>query len=115
MVIIAMSCFQETPAAGWLSTAGTINSRPAAGPAQPLASFFWSHMGWILVDSRSCRASEFTSVRQGILRDRFYVHSSAIMAGLDQSRRCHYFRRRIGLAWLAGERLIRRRRPDLAS
>ena len=51
MVIVAMSCLQETPAR-WVA----IHRRhhqfadEQPDPHSPLASFFWAHIGWILVD-----------------------------------------------------------------
>ena len=50
MVVIAMSCLQETPAR-WVA----IHRRhhqfadEQPDPHSPLASFFWAHIGWILV------------------------------------------------------------------
>src|SRR5215217_3955067 len=52
MVVIAMSCLQETPAR-WVA----IHRRhhqfadEQPDPHSPLAGFFWSHIGWILVKS----------------------------------------------------------------
>ena len=51
MVIVAMSCFQETPAR-WVAVHRRHHeySDERPDPHSPLASFFWGHMGWILVN-----------------------------------------------------------------
>jgi fatty-acid desaturase len=50
MVVVAMSCLQETPAR-WVAIRRRhhhyADERP--DPHSPLAGFFWAHMGWILV------------------------------------------------------------------
>src|SRR5207245_145435 len=49
MVVIAMSCLQDTPAR-WVAIHRLhhqfADQRP--DPHSPLASFFWAHIGWIL-------------------------------------------------------------------
>src|ERR1700681_1311448 len=75
MVVIAMSCLQETPAR-W----GAVHRRhhqfadEQPDPHSPLASFFWSHMGWILVHQPELsRLGIYERYAKDILRDRFYV------------------------------------------
>src|SRR5258707_7490498 len=75
MVIIAMSCFQETPAR-WVAIHRLhhqfADRRP--DPHSPLASFFWAHMGWILVNQPELsRLGIYDRYARDILRDRFYV------------------------------------------
>src|ERR1700716_2900388 len=75
MVVIAMSCLQETPAR-WVA----IHRRhhqfadEQPDPHSPLASFFWSHIGWILVDQPqpSCLGISQRYAKD-ILPDRLYV------------------------------------------
>jgi stearoyl-CoA desaturase (delta-9 desaturase) len=75
MVVIAMSCLQETPAR-WVA----IHRRhhqfadEQPDPHTPLASFFWSHIGWILVHQPELsRLGIYERYAKDILRDRFYV------------------------------------------
>jgi fatty-acid desaturase len=75
MVVIAMSCLQETPAR-WVA----IHRRhhqfadQQPDPHSPLASFFWAHIGWILVHQPELsRLGIYERYAKDILRDRFYV------------------------------------------
>jgi stearoyl-CoA desaturase (delta-9 desaturase) len=75
MAVVAMSCLQETPAR-WVA----IHRRhhqfadEQPDPHSPLASFFWSHIGWILVDQPDLsRLGMYERYAKDILRDRFYV------------------------------------------
>ena len=75
MVVIAMSCLQETPAR-WVA----IHRRhhqfadEQPDPHSPLASFFWAHIGWILVrQPELTRLGIYERYAKDILRDRFYV------------------------------------------
>jgi fatty-acid desaturase len=75
MVIVAMSCLQETPAR-WVA----IHRRhhqyadEQPDPHSPLVNFFWAHMGWILVDQPELsRLGIYQRYAKDILRDRFYV------------------------------------------
>ena len=75
MVVVSVSCLQETPAR-WVA----IHRRhhqfadQQPDPHSPLASFFWSHVGWILVHQPELsRLGIFQHYAKDILRDRFYV------------------------------------------
>ncbi|HEV7880776.1 hypothetical protein [Bradyrhizobium sp.] len=75
MAVIAVSCLQETPAR-WVA----IHRRhhqfadQQPDPHSPLASFLWSHIGWILVHQPELsRLGIFERYAKDILRDRFYV------------------------------------------
>ena len=75
MVVVAMSCLQETPAR-WVAIHRRhhqfADDRP--DPHSPLASFFWAHIGWILVHQPELsRLGIFQRYAKDILRDRFYV------------------------------------------
>ena len=75
MVMIAMSCLQETPAR-WVAIHRLhhqfADRRP--DPHSPLASFFWAHIGWILVHQPELsRLGIYQRYARDILQDRFYV------------------------------------------
>src|SRR3981189_2654156 len=75
MVIVAMSCLQETPAR-WVAVHRRHHqfADQQPDPHSPLASFFWSHIGWILAHQPElARLGIHEAHRKDILRDRFYV------------------------------------------
>jgi fatty-acid desaturase len=107
MVIIAMSCLQETPAR-WVA----IHRRhhqfadQQPDPHSPLASFFWSHIGWILVHQPElARLGSYQRYAKDILRDRFYValerHYGLIWINLAQMPL--FFAAGFAAGWLSGE------------
>jgi len=107
MVVIAMSCLQETPAR-WVA----IHRRhhqfadEQPDPHSPLASFFWSHIGWILVNQPELsRLGIYERYAKDILRDRFYVtlerHNWLVWINLGQMPL--FFLAGFAVAWLSGE------------
>jgi stearoyl-CoA desaturase (delta-9 desaturase) len=105
--VVAMSCLQETPAR-WVA----IHRRhhqfadEQPDPHSPLASFFWSHVGWILVHQPELsRLGIFERYAKDILRDRFYValerHHALIWINLGQLPL--FFAVGFAVAWLCGE------------
>jgi fatty-acid desaturase len=107
MVVIAMSCLQETPAR-WVA----IHRRhhqfadEQPDPHSPLAGFFWSHIGWILVHQPELsRLGIYERYAKDILRDRFYValerHHWLIWINLLQMP--VFFGAGFAVAWLSGE------------
>ena len=107
MVVIAMSCLQETPAR-WVA----IHRRhhqfadEQPDPHSPLAGFFWSHIGWILVHQPELsRLGIYERYAKDILRDRFYValerHNWLIWINLLQMPM--FFGAGFAVAWLSGE------------
>jgi stearoyl-CoA desaturase (delta-9 desaturase) len=75
MAIIAMSCLQDTPAR-WVAIHRRhhqfADQRP--DPHSPLASFFWGHIGWVLVNQPELsRLGIYQRYAKDTLRDRFYV------------------------------------------
>ena len=106
MVVIAMSCLQETPAR-WVA----IHRRhhqfadQQPDPHSPLASFFWAHIGWILVHQPELsRLGIYERYAKDILRDRFYValerHDWLVWINLIQMPL--FFAAGFAVAWLFG-------------
>lgn len=106
MVVIAMSCLQETPAR-WVA----IHRRhhqfadQQPDPHSPLASFFWAHIGWILVHQPELsRLGIYERYAKDILRDRFYValerHNWLVWINLIQMPL--FFAAGFAVAWLFG-------------
>jgi len=107
MVVVAMSCLQETPAR-WVA----IHRRhhqfadEQPDPHSPLAGFFWSHIGWILVDQPElARLGIYERYARDILRDRFYValerHNWLVWINLGQMPL--FFGAGFAVAWLSGQ------------
>ena len=88
MVVVAMSCLQETPAR-WVA----IHRRhhqfadDQPDPHSPLASFFWAHIGWILVHQPELsRLRYFRALCQGhFARPLLCRAGTPQLAALDQS------------------------------
>ena len=106
MVVVAMSCLQETPAR-WVA----IHRRhhqfadEQPDPHSPLASFFWGHIGWILVHQPELsRLGIYERYAKDILRDRFYValerHDWLVWINLIQMPL--FFAAGFVVAWLLG-------------
>ena len=107
MVVIAMSCLQETPAR-WVA----IHRRhhqfadDQPDPHTPLAGFFWSHIGWILVHQPELsRLGIYERYAKDILRDRFYIalerHNWLVWINLLQMPM--FFAVGFAVVWLSGE------------
>jgi stearoyl-CoA desaturase (delta-9 desaturase) len=102
-----MSCLQETPAR-WVA----IHRRhhqfadQQPDPHSPLASFFWSHMGWILVDQPELsRLGIYERYAKDILRDRFYValERNHWLVWINLGQMPLFFGAGFAVAWLSGE------------
>ena len=87
LAIIGVCCVQDTPAR-WVAVHRRhhqhADERP--DPHSPLVSFFWAHIGWIVVENRELnRLGIFERYARDLLRDPFYKrlerplwHSSVI-------------------------------------
>jgi fatty-acid desaturase len=72
--ILAVCSFQDTPAR-WVAVHRRHHQHAddQEDPHSPLASFFWSHMGWLLVENRELtRLKIFDRYARDVLQDRFY-------------------------------------------
>ncbi|WP_291863115.1 fatty acid desaturase [Bradyrhizobium sp.] len=107
MVIVAMSCLQETPAR-WVA----IHRRhhqfadEQPDPHSPLASFFWSHIGWILVHQPELsRLGIYERYAKDILRDRFYVALERYgwLVWINLIQMPLFFAAGFAAAWLLGQ------------
>lgn len=74
-VMVALCCLEDAPGS-WVATHRQhhIDSDDRDDPHSPLAGFFWSHMGWLLVDNAAVRCSSaFDRYARDILRDPLYM------------------------------------------
>jgi len=74
-VIVAICCLEDAPA-GWVA-AHRLHHNDAdkhPDPHSPLVSFFWSHVGWLLVENPAVRGlSAYDRYARDILRTPFYL------------------------------------------
>jgi stearoyl-CoA desaturase (delta-9 desaturase) len=73
--LLGVCCVQETPAR-WVAVHRRHHQHAdeQSDPHSPLVSFFWGHMGWVMVENRELsRLGIFERYAKDILRDRFYV------------------------------------------
>ena len=75
-VIVALCCFQDSPAR-WVA-AHRIHHNHAddePDPHSPLVSFFWSHVGWMLVDRHGLnKIGNYERYVRDMLRQPFYLN-----------------------------------------
>ena len=107
MVVIAMSCLQETPA-HWVAIHHQHHqfADEQPDPHSPLAGFFWSHISWIVVDQPElARLGIYERYARDILRDRFYVwlerNNGLVWINLGQMPL--FFGAGFAVAWLSGQ------------
>lgn len=73
--ILGVCCLQDTPAR-WVAVHRRHHehSDEPSDPHSPLVSFFWGHIGWVMIENRELsRLGIFERYAKDILRDPFYV------------------------------------------
>ena len=83
-VLVAICCLEDAPAS-WVATHRQHHndSDEAEDPHSPLVNFFWSHIGWLLVENRDVRTyTAFDRYARDILRDPFYMRLQRSMLPL---------------------------------
>jgi stearoyl-CoA desaturase (delta-9 desaturase) len=74
-VLVALCCLEDAPAS-WVATHRQHHNESdhEEDPHSPLVNFFWSHLGWLLVDNSAVRCTNaFDRYARDILRDPFYM------------------------------------------
>jgi fatty-acid desaturase len=104
LALLGVCCLQDTPAR-WVAIHRRHHqhSDEQADPHSPLVSFFWGHMGWLLVENEDLkRLGIYERYAKDLLSDRFY----------KRLERGAWWVRIVGLSWLVfflggliGERL----------
>ena len=72
-LLVAVCCMEDAPAT-WVATHRLhhIDADGEPDPHSPLVSFFWSHIGWLLVENRNVRsASAYDRYARDVLKDPF--------------------------------------------
>ena len=75
LVLVALCCMEDAPGS-WVATHRLHHndSDEPSDPHSPLVSFFWSHMGWLMVENREVRClSAYEKYARDVLRDPFYM------------------------------------------
>jgi fatty-acid desaturase len=75
LATLGVCCLQDTPAR-WVATHRLHHqhSDERPDPHSPLVSFFWGHMGWLLVEDRDLKLlTLYEHYAKDVLRDRFYL------------------------------------------
>lgn len=76
LAVLGVCCLQETPAR-WVAVHRRHHQHAdeQEDPHSPLVSFYWGHVGWVLMENRELsRLALMERYARDILRDRFYVH-----------------------------------------
>jgi fatty-acid desaturase len=74
-VVVAICCLEDAPGS-WVATHRLHHneSDEPLDPHSPLVNFFWSHIGWLLVENREIRCySSYERYARDVLRDPFYM------------------------------------------
>jgi len=74
LAILGVCCFQDTPAR-WVAVHRRHHQHADEqdDPHSPFVSFFWGHMGWLLVENRDLRRlGIYERYSRDVLQDRFY-------------------------------------------
>jgi stearoyl-CoA desaturase (delta-9 desaturase) len=74
-VVVGLCCMEDAPAS-WVATHRLHHNDTDAqsDPHSPLVSFFWSHVGWLLMENRDVRClSAYERFARDVLRDPFYM------------------------------------------
>jgi fatty-acid desaturase len=74
LVVLAICCMEDAPG-NWVATHRMHHNDAdvITDPHSPLVNFFWSHVGWLLVENRETRCfSAYERYARDVLRDPFY-------------------------------------------
>ena len=102
-VVVAICCMEDAPGT-WVATHRLhhIDADEQPDPHSPLVSFFWSHMGWLLVENRNARsASAYDRYARDVLKDPFYMwlQRSLLPVWLYMAHALVYFLAGFAIEW----------------
>jgi fatty-acid desaturase len=106
MVTIAICCLEDAPGS-WVATHRLHHndSDETLDPHTPRAGFFWSHMGWLLIENRNIRtASAYERFARDVLRDPYYMRlqRTLLQLWIYALHAAVYFIAGMVASWLAG-------------
>jgi fatty-acid desaturase len=101
--ILGVCCLQDTPVR-WVAVHRMHHqhSDEPTDPHSPLASFFWGHMGWLLVPNRELsRLSLYEHYSKDLLRDPFYknLERDVLWVWINMAQWLVFFAAGFGLGW----------------
>jgi fatty-acid desaturase len=110
LVIIAICCLEDAPGS-WVATHRLHHndSDEKPDPHTPRAGFFWSHMGWLLVENRNIRTiSAYERFARDVLRDPFYMRlqRTQLPIWIYLAHTLVYFAAGVIAAWATGGNLL---------
>ncbi len=104
-VVVALCCLEDAPGS-WVATHRLHHNDTDVplDPHSPLVSFFWSHMGWLMVENREVRCvSAYERFARDVLRDPFYLRleRSLLPIWIYLAHALLYFLAGLTAGWLA--------------
>jgi fatty-acid desaturase len=84
LVTVAICCLEDAPGS-WVATHRLhhIHSDEKPDPHTPRVGFFWSHLGWLLVENREVRSlNTYERYARDVLRDPYYMWLQRSLAPL---------------------------------
>lgn len=108
LAILGVCCLQDTPAR-WVAVHRMHHqhSDEPTDPHSPLVTFFWGHMGWLLVPNQELsRLSLYEHYAKDLLRERFYknLERDVLWVWINLMQWVVFFAVGFGLGWaLSGE------------
>lgn len=106
-LLVALCCMEDAPAT-WVATHRRhhIDADEEPDPHSPLVSFFWSHVGWLLIENRAVRsASAYDRFARDVLKDPFcmWLQRSLTPVWIYMAHAVLYFAAGVGAGlWLWG-------------
>ncbi|HTU25146.1 MAG TPA: fatty acid desaturase [Pirellulales bacterium] len=106
LVIIAVCCLEDAPGS-WVATHRLHHndSDDQPDPHTPRAGFFWSHVGWLLLENSNIRTtSAYERFARDVLRDPFYMRlqRTLLPIWIYLSHAALYFAAGFVAAWAGG-------------
>jgi fatty-acid desaturase len=106
LVTVAVCCLEDAPGS-WVATHRLhhSDSDEHPDPHTPRAGFFWSHMGWLLVENRNIRTtSAYERFARDVLRDPYYMRlqRTLLPIWIYLAHAALYFAAGVVAAWVAG-------------
>ena len=106
LAMLGVCCLQDTPAR-WVATHRLHHqhSDEQPDPHSPLVTFFWAHMGWLLVENRELKSiMTYERYVRDLLRDPFYLRleRNLLWVWVNLAQWAVYILVGGGLGWVLG-------------
>ncbi|HJT35629.1 MAG TPA: fatty acid desaturase [Pirellulales bacterium] len=109
LALLGICCLQDTPAR-WVAIHRLHHqhSDDEPDPHSPLVAFFWSHVGWLLVENRQVNSMlTYDRYARDVLRDPFYFafERKLLWVWVNLAQWAVYFLAGLAVGWLGGTAL----------